>query len=58
MLGRRLSSVPVAGGVEAPPLPDIASVPPGQILGAAGDCMPVRVGGSGTRKFDLPVGPL
>jgi hypothetical protein len=32
--------VPVAGGVEASPLPDIASVPPGQILGAAGDCMP------------------
>jgi hypothetical protein len=30
----------VAGGVEASPLPDIASVPPGQILGAAGDCMP------------------
>ena len=40
MLGRRLSSVPVAGGVEASPLPDTASVPPGQILGAAGDCMP------------------
>ena len=32
--------MPVAGGVEASPLPDIASVPPGQILGAAGDCMP------------------
>ena len=52
--------MPVAGGVtagvEASPLPDTASVPPGQILGAAGDCMPA--GGSGTRKFDLPVGPL
>lgn len=48
--------MPVAGGVEASPLPDIASVPPGQILGAAGDCMPA--GGSGTRKFDLPMGPL
>jgi hypothetical protein len=40
LLGRRLSSVPVAGGVEASPQTVPLSVPPGPILGAAGDCMP------------------
>ena len=58
LLGRRLSSVPVAGGVEASPLPDIASVPPGQNPPDPGRGRRLHTGGSGTRKFDLPMGPL